>query len=105
MYYGAKALNVYLDMGLLECSESTHYFRISSDEENSELVMDYGLEIQPWYVERLHKVLTPTPQLFAQTRQKHGYYADFIQKYRERIDATLHHRLDEAELAKTIGSH
>ena len=102
MYYGAKALNVYLDMGLLECSESTHYFRISSDEENSELVMDYGLEIQPWYVERLHKVLTPTPQLFAQTRQKHGYYADFIQKYRERIDATLHHRLDEAELAKTI---
>lgn len=102
MYYGTKPLIAHLDMRLLECAESTHYFRISSDEGNSELVIDYGLEIEPWYVERLHKVLTPTTQLFNQTRQKHGYYADFVQKYRERIESTLHHRLDETELIKTI---
>lgn len=102
MYYGNEALNSHLDMGLLQCSESTHYFRLLSDEESHELVMDYGLEIQPWYVERLHKVLTSTPQLFAQTRQKHEYYGDFLLKYKDRIDSTLHHCLDETELAKTI---
>lgn len=102
MYYGNESLNSHLDMGLLQCSESTHYFRILSDEESHELVMDYGLEIQPWYVERLHKVLTSTPQLFTQTRQKHEYYGDFLFKYKERIDSTLRHCLDETELAKTI---
>lgn len=102
MYYGTKPVTAHLDMALLECSESTHYFHIFPDERTSELVIDYGLEIQPWYVERLHKVLTSTPQLFAQTRKKHEYYADFIQKYRERMESTLHHRLDETELAKTI---
>ena len=102
MYYGSKLLNAHLDMGLLECSESKHYFRIFPNKGNSELIIDYGLDIKPWYVERLHKVLAPTPQLFAQTRKKHSYYIEFVKKYRERIEATLHHSLAEPELTKTI---
>lgn len=102
MYYGSIPISAFLDMGLLECSESRHYFRIFSVDDNSELSMAYGLDIEPWFVERLHKVLTSTPQLFAQTRQKHGYYADFIEKYGERIKTALHHQLSERDLVATV---
>ena len=102
MFYGSKTLNSYLDMGLLECSESKHYFHILLNDKKSELVIDYGLDIQPWYVERLHKTLAPTPQLFAQIRQKHSYYAEFIKKYSDRIKTTLHHRLSETDLVAAI---
>lgn len=102
MYYGSMPISAFLDMGLLECSESRHYFRIFSVDDNSELSMAYGLDIEPWFVERLHKVLTSTPQLFAQTRQKHGYYADFIEKYGERIKTALHHQLSERDLVATV---
>lgn len=102
MFYNSKLLNSHLDIQMLDCAESRHYFRIFANDESSELAIDYGLDIKPWYVERLHKVLTPTTQLFAQTRQKHSYYAEFIKKYSKRIETTLHHRLLESELIRTI---
>lgn len=103
MYYNSKPLTAHLDMGLLECSESKHYFHIfPNDGGNTEFTISYGLDIQPWYVERLHKVLTATPQLFAQTRQKHSCYAEFIEKYNDRIETALHHRLSETDLITTI---
>ena len=102
MFYNSKLLNSHLDIQMLDCAESRHYFRIFANAESSELAIDYGLDIKPWYVERLHKVLTPTTQLFAQTRQKHSYYAEFIKKYSKRIETTLHHRLLESELIRTI---
>lgn len=102
MYYGSKPIDAFIEMGLLECSESRHYFRIHSVDDHSELSIDYGLDIEPWFVERLHKVLTSTPQLFAQTRQKHGYYADFIEKYGDRIKTALHHQLSESDLVATV---
>ena len=102
MYYGCKPIDAFIEMGLLECSESRHYFRIHSVDDHSELSIDYGLDIEPWFVERLHKVLTSTPQLFAQTRQKHGYYADFIEKYGDRIKTALHHQLSESDLVATV---
>lgn len=103
MYYNSKPLSAHLDMGLLECSESKHYFHIfPNDGGNTEFTISYGLDIQPWYIERLHKVLTATPQLFAQTRQKHSYYSEFIKKYNNRIKTALHHRLSETDLITTI---
>ena len=54
MYYESRRLDARLDMQMLECAESTHYFQITSATPNEELTINYGLKIQPWYVERLH---------------------------------------------------
>ena len=102
MYYESRRLDARLDMQMLECAESTHYFQITSATPNEELTINYGLKIQPWYVERLHKSLTSTPQLFAQTRKKHVYYKDFVQKYRDRIETTLQQHLTETELLQIV---
>lgn len=62
MYYKSQHLIAHLDIGLLECSESKHYFHIvPNGDVNTELEISYGRDIQPWYVERLHKVLTASP--------------------------------------------
>lgn len=103
MYYNSKPLSVCIDMGLLECSESKHYFQISANSDRSkEFSIFYGLDIQPWYVERLHKTFAQTPQVFAQTRQKHSYYAEFVKKYGARLETALHHCLSEADLTAAI---
>ena len=103
MYYKSKPLIAHLDMGFLECSESKHYFHMFSDGDGSkEFTISYGLDILPWYVERLHKSLTSSPQLFTQTRQKHSYYDEFVKKYSDRIETALHHRLSETDLSSAI---
>ena len=102
MYYEGMKLESHFDMDLLICSESRHYFKIQSLEGTDELEIEYGLDLQPWYIERMHKVLSGTPQAFAVLRQKHSYYADFVEKYKDRINAALHHTLKESDLVGVI---
>lgn len=102
MFYENEPIVAHYDMDILSCSESIHYFRINVDKDSKELKVEYGLDLKPWFVERTHKVLTSSPQVFKQLRQKHSYYADFVKKYKDRIDAALHHSLNETELVKAI---
>ena len=102
MYYNDEMLFPKFDMSLLQCAESRHYFRVHTNKDTKELNIEYGLDIQPWYVERMHRVLSSSPQVFNQLRQKHMYYADFVKKYETRINNSLHHTLSESELEDII---
>ena len=102
MYYDNEKLESHFNMDLLICAESKHYFRIPKNGEGAELEIQYGLDLQPWYIERMHKVLSGNPQAFAVLRQKHSYYAEFIKKYEGRINSALHHKLTENELVGVI---
>lgn len=102
MFYEHDPVVSHYDMDILSCAESTHYFRICIDDSSKNLKVEYGLDLKPWFIERTHKTLASTPQVFKQLRQKHSYYAEFINRYKDRIDAALHHSLSEAELVKTI---
>ena len=88
------------EVELLQCAESDHYFQIR--EENDKLKIEYGLKLRPWYVERMHKVLSATPQAFNVLRKKHAYYAEFLEKYEKRISAALNSVLNEEELIRLI---
>lgn len=102
MFYENESIACHYDMDILSCAESTHYFRINIDDDTKELKVEYGLDLKPWFIERTHKVLSSSPQVFKQLRQKHSYYSDFIKKYQDRIDSALHHSLNETDLVKTI---
>ncbi len=70
MYYESRRLDARLDMQMLECAESTHYFQITSATPNEELTINYGLKIQPWYVERLHKSPYPNAAIVRSDAEK-----------------------------------
>lgn len=100
VFYEGQCLESKFETDFLQCAESDHYFCIC--EENDKLKIQYGLKLRPWYIERMHKVLSVTPQAFNVLRKKHAYYTEFLNKYEKRINTALNSVLSENELVKLI---
>ena len=100
VFYEGQRLESKFEADMLHCAESDHYFCIC--EEGGELKIEYGLKLRPWYIERMHKVLSATPQAFNVLRKKHAYYTEFLGKYEKRINTALNNILNEDELIRLI---
>lgn len=55
MYYNNIELDIDFPDKMLQLSESIHKFRIV--ENGGEILLKYELSLQPWYIERVHRVL------------------------------------------------
>lgn len=53
-FYDGKEVDIEFPKELLGLAESSHSFKLEAHE--GELVLDYAMEITPWYIERIHKV-------------------------------------------------
>lgn len=100
VFYEGQRLESKFEVDLLQCAESDHYFHVC--EEGGKLKIEYGLKLRPWYIERMHKVLSATPQAFNVLRKKHAYYTEFLCKYEKRINTALNNVLNEDELVRLI---
>lgn len=75
-------------------AESVHHFHF---EQTNTDVINYGLSINPWFIERVHRALVKA-EAFKRLKKSHQYYEDLLQKNSERIDNVLKASLSKDEL-------
>lgn len=79
----------------LELAESTHFFFF--DANNKESVLQCGLTIKPWFVERIHRAIVKS-EAFKRLKKPHQYYQELIDKNEQRIANALSISVSNVEL-------
>ena len=86
MYYNNIELDIDFPDKMLQLSESIHKFRIV--ENGGEILLKYELSLQPWYIERVHRVLAK-PEAFKRLKKEHRFYKELLDTNRDRIENVL----------------
>lgn len=101
VFFNDKPLETSFPREILEFSESTHYFSFTS--ENNDIILNYGLKLQPWYIERTHRALVGN-EAFTRLKKPHDYYHKLLSENNSRIDQTLTFTLDLEKICEIIVS-
>ena len=101
MYFNNQKLDIHFPDEMLTLSESTHYFCLNNDE--NDIVLKYGLKIQPWYIERIHRALVKA-DVFTRLKKPHPYYKKLLEDNAERIDRVLNYTMEKEELYERVTS-
>lgn len=99
MFYNNMPLNINFPDYMLNLSESTHFFEIVN--ENEIITLNYSLALQPWFIERVHRVLAKS-EAFKRLRKSHGFYKELLDNNEVRIRNVLSKTLKEEELKDII---
>lgn len=94
-FFDNQSVDISFPREMLKLAESVHHF--DYNQENNGVVLHYGLNIQPWFVERVHRALVKA-EAFNRLKKKHEYYADLLQRNSSRIDNVLKASLSRNEL-------
>lgn len=100
MYYGNKNLDVDFNAEMLQFSESKHNFELLMNEKK-EITLHYSLELEPWYLERVHRAMVK-PEAFKRLRKAHNFYAELLEKNQDKINNVLVKSMSEEQLLKVI---
>lgn len=100
MYYGNKNLDVDFNAEMLQFSESKHNFELLMNEKK-EITLHYSLELEPWYLERVHRAMVK-PEAFKRLRKTHNFYAELLEKNQDKINNVLVKSMSEEQLLKVI---
>lgn len=95
MYYNNIELDIDFPDKMLQLSESIHKFKIY--ENGDEVVLKYELSLQPWYIERVHRVLAK-PEAFKRLKKEHRFYKELLDVNRDRIENVLVQEVSYNEL-------
>lgn len=93
-YFNNKEIDISFPFDTLELAESIHSFRFQPLENE---MLCYGLEIKPWFIERVHRALVRA-DAFNRLKKPHSYYRDILVKNAERIDNVLKATVSRSEL-------
>ena len=91
--YNGTTVNIDFVEKMLDLSESTHYFEL--DRENKSL--HFGLDITPWYMERIHLAAVKS-EAFKRLRQPHHFYEKLLSSQKSRIEEVLDRSFNYDEL-------
>lgn len=100
MYYGKRDLDIDFNAEMLRLSESTHTFELLINE-NDDIVLRYSLNLEPWFLERVHRAMVG-PEAFKRLRKPHVFYADLLEVSKEKINAVLAKSVSERELLDLV---
>lgn len=95
VYFNDNSVNIEFPYQMLTLSECTHYFELY--EENSKLKLKYGLKLQPWYIERVHRAIVKADG-FARLKKPHDFYKKLLENNTQRIEQILENVLDLEEI-------
>lgn len=95
-YFDNKKIDISFPAEMLKLAESVHSFSFSN---NENAILTYGLTMQPWFVERVHRALVKA-EAFKRLRKSHAYYAELLQRNSKRIDNALKLSLTKDDLQK-----
>lgn len=101
MYFNDKPLETRFPGEMLELSESTHYFSFNNS--NNDILLNYGLKLQPWYIERIHRALVKA-EAFTRLKKPHDFYQELLNENTSRIDQALTFTINQEELCERIAS-
>ena len=93
-YFDNHKVDITFPRETLKLAESVHHFHF---EQTNTDVINYGLSINPWFIERVHRALVKA-EAFKRLKKSHQYYEDLLQKNSERIDNVLKASLSKDEL-------
>lgn len=97
-YFDNQLIDISFPQETLKLAESVHQFdfnQINND------VLHYGLTIQPWFIERVHRALVKA-EAFNRLKKNHEYYADLLQRNSSRIDNVLKASLSKDDLLEVF---
>ena len=100
MYHGRKKLNVEFNHEMLRLAESQHVFQFALNEKE-ELSVQYSLNLEPWFIERVHRAMVK-PEAFKRLKRPHSYYLDLLEANREKINNVLAKELSQERLLQII---
>lgn len=100
MYHGKKKLNVEFNYEMLRLAESQHVFNLCLNEKE-EFSIQYSLNLEPWYIERVHRAMVK-PEAFKRLKRPHNYYLELLEANREKISNVLAKELSEEMLLQII---
>lgn len=100
MYYGNKKLDVDFNVEMLQFSESKHNFELLINEKR-EMVLRYSLNLEPWYLERVHRAMVK-PEAFKRLRKTHKFYANLLEDNQDKISNVLVKCMSEEQLLIVI---
>ena len=84
---------------MLQLSESIHKFKIFKN--GGELILKYELNLKPWYLERVHRVLAK-PEAFKRLKREHRFYKELLENNRDRIENVLVQEVQYNELLDLV---
>lgn len=93
-YFDGVPIDIRFPENMLALAESKHYF---SFESGNSTILNYGLNIEPWFIERVHRALVKS-EAFKRLKQPHDYYADLLRKNKSRIENALTGTLNQEEI-------
>jgi len=99
VYFNDKFIDTQFPHEMLILSESTHFFNFIKN--GDELFLNYGLKLQPWYIERVHRALVKA-EGFARLRKPHQYYKQLLEENFQRFEQALVFTLNKDELFKIM---
>jgi len=95
-YFDDCKVDISFPYETLELAESVHYFSFEQTNKNT---LNYGLTINPWFVERVHRALVKA-EAFNRLKKPHKYYADLLSRNSARVDNVLKASLSKDELLR-----
>lgn len=94
-YFNGDPVDIGFPYEILTLSESVHYFELF--EENQSLKLKYGLKLQPWYIERVHRAIVKA-EGYARLKKPHSFYKKLLEENLQRIEQILENTLDTEEI-------
>lgn len=91
--YNGTTVNIDFVEKMLDLSESTHYFELDREKKS----LHFGLDISPWYMERIHLAAVKS-EAFKRLRQPHHFYEKLLSSQKARIEEVLDRNLNYDEL-------
>lgn len=85
----------------IKIAESEHFFRLYINE-LGKLELELNMKLNPWFLERVHQRLTGN-ELFDDWRKDPKFYADLLEKYKDRFSTSLTAVLTEENIKRIDG--
>lgn len=93
-YFDNREVDITFPYDTLTLAESIHSFRFES---TSDGVLSYGLDIKPWFIERVHRALVKA-DAFNRLKKPHSFYRDMLDRNSTRIENALNAIATKEEL-------
>lgn len=93
-YFDNQEIDITFPYDTLTLAESVHSFRFEPTKDG---ILSYGLEIKPWFIERVHRALVKA-DAFNRLKKPHSFYRDMLDCNSVRIENVLKATATKEEL-------
>lgn len=95
-YFDDYEIDITFPYDILSLAESIHSFRF---EQKQDGILSYGLDIKPWFIERVHRALVKA-DAFNRLKKPHDFYRNILENNSTRIENALKATATKEELKK-----